>query len=478
MTIRLRLTLLFTALLAAIGLVWCIGMIGGLWFTLDRIAELSVHNKVQVIRDYLRDLDAERRRSGRSLALTSFDALPRAFSDDGMYLQLTTLDGEPLNSSPNLGEERLPLPARAGVSDIALPRVRPDTPPHAVMAAQPLALPGSDQIGWIQAAYPLHHHDQIIARFGLIAAGSWLAFVMLACFVAYAFAGSALRPVAAMTEEVRRMRSADEHWRLRIAHPPKDELDRLGATFNELFEYLATTFEAKRRFVADASHELKTPLTAILGNLRLISARGPNHPEEIPKWANAASREAERLGRLVDSLLVLARAGEGKLTLDRGPVDLAAIVREVATEFQTLAPRVTHTGDAASVWVLGDGDRLKQVVINLVDNAVRATREGGEVHVRTEQDGDRVRLVVEDTGIGMAPEVLPRIFDRFYRVDSARDRVHGGTGLGLAITAAIVEGHQGRIRATSTEGVGSRFEVDLPAGLQERSPGTGLLGKL
>jgi signal transduction histidine kinase len=477
-TIRLRLTLLFTALLAAIGLVWCIGMIGGLWFTLDRIAELGVHNKVQVISDYLRDLDAERRQAGRSLDLASFDALPRAFSDDGMYLQLTAPGGVPLNRSPNLGDERLPLPAQAGISQIVLPRVRPDTPPHAVMASRPLALPGSDRLGWIQAAYPLHRHEQIIARFALIAAGSWLAFVLLACVVAYAFAGSALRPVAAMTEEVRRMRSADQHWRLPIAQPPKDELDRLGATFNELFEYLATTFEAKRRFVADASHELKTPLTAILGNLRLISARGPDHPDEIPKWATAASREAERLGRLVDSLLVLARAGEGKLTLDRGPVDLAAIVREVATEFQTLAPRVAHSGDTAPVWVLGDADRLKQVVINLVDNAVRATREGGEVHIRTEQAGDRVRLVVEDTGIGMAPEVLPRIFDRFYRVDSARDRVHGGTGLGLAITAAIVEGHQGRIRATSTEGVGSRFEVDLPAGLEERSPGTGILGKL
>lgn len=463
MTIRLRLTVLFTSLLAAVGLVWCAGMIVGLWLTLGRIAETGVHDKVHEIGDYLRDLDTERRRTGRSLDLTSFDALPRALSDDGMYLQLTAPDGSPLNRSPNLGEERLPIPRGAGLSRVELKLPRLSGSPRTLMAAQPLTLPERGHMGWIQAAYPLRSHEDTITRFAVWAAASWLVFVTVAALVGYFFAGRALAPVVAMTQEVRRMRATDLHWRLQVAQPPQDEIDRLGATFNELLEYLASVFEAKRRFVADASHELRTPLTAIIGNLRLIRVRGPHHLEEIPAWAEAAGREAERLERLVESLLVLARAGEGHLTLAERPVDLTAVAREVAAEFQALTARLAVEEARQPVWVLGDRDRLKQVTINLVDNAVRATRAGGEIRVRTERVGDRARLVVEDTGIGMAPEVLPRIFDRFYRADPARGRAQGGSGLGLAITAAIVEEHQGHIRVESQEGVGSRFEVDLPA---------------
>ena len=462
MTIRLRLTFLITALLGAVGLLWGVALVGGLWLTLERIAETDVRDKVHVIDDYLVDLDRELRREGRQLALTSFDALPRAFSDDGMFLQLTAPDGAPLNRSPNLGERRLPLPAKPELNTIDLDVGRPGGAREALMAARPLVLPGRGNLGWVLAAYPLERNERTVSRFAAMAAASWLLFVSVAVMLGYYFAGRALAPVVAMTEGVERMRSTELPWRVRINHPPQDEIDRLGATFNALFERLEATFEAKRRFVADASHELKTPLTAILGNLRLIRARGPAHPAEVPGWAEAASREAERLARLVESLLVLAQSSEGQLALERLPVDLAEVAREVVAEFRVLAPRVTLAcGERA--WVIGDRDRLKQVAINLVDNALRATREGGEVEVRVKPGREFVRLIVADTGIGMPPEALPRIFNRFYRVDEARDRAYGGSGLGLAITAALVEDHDGFIDVESTDGVGTRFEVRLPA---------------
>jgi signal transduction histidine kinase len=337
-------------------------------------------------------------------------------------------------------------------------------PRRVLLATLPLTLPERGTLGWVQVAQPLEGQGLTVTRFAVLAGVSWLLFVSAAWALAYFFTGRALAPVVAMTEGVRRMHATDLPWRLPVAQPPQDEIERLGATFNELFERLEIAFDAKRRFVADASHELKSPLTSILGYLRLIRVRGPGHPAEIPAWAEAAARETARLERLVESLLVLARTGEGKLTLERISVDLAAIARQVVAEFEVRTPRVSfHSGDAPA-WILGDPDRLKQIVINLVDNAVRATRDAGEVHVEVTPVGDQVRLVVSDTGVGMGPEVLPRIFDRFYRADAARDRAQGGTGLGLAITAALVEDHQGRIEVTSTEGVGSRFSVTLPTG--------------
>lgn len=463
MTIRLRLTLLFVALMAALGLAWSIALVGGLSLTLARITEQDVRNKVVEIAGYLQDLDAELRQRGRPLALESFDALPRALSDDGMYLQLTALDGHPLNRSPNLGTRRLPLPRGPGVHPIALPLLQPGASAEALMAAQPLTLPGRGTVGWVQAAYPLQGNTRTLTRFAILAFGSWLLMIAAASLAGYLFAGRALAPVAAMTDEVRRMRVTDLPRRLPVPARPLDELGRLAATFNELFEHLESALEAQRRFVADASHELKSPLTAILGHLQLIRRRGPEHPAAIPGWAEAAEREAGRLTRLVEGLLDLARADEGQLAMARARVDLAALAREVAELFAVIAPRVAYHGDGAPAWVVGDRDRLKQVLINLVDNAVRATREGGEVSLETLRVGDRVALVVADSGIGMAPTLRENIFKRFYRADAARDRAHGGSGLGLSITAAIVEAHNGEIDVASELGHGSRFRIELAA---------------
>lgn len=462
MTIRLRLTLFFTALLAVVGLAWGAAQIGGLWLTLGHIAESDVQDKVRVVSEYLKDLDAEERRAGRALDLTSFDALPSAFSDDGMVLQLTAPDGSSLNRSPNLGNRRLPRPERSGLARVELRLSNRGGASRALLVTQPLALSGRGVVGWIQVACPIASHERTVVRFAGLAAGGWLLFVGAAFAVSYFFTGRSLAPVAAMTRAVRRMRSTDQNLRLEVDDPPRDEISRLGATFNDLFERLESLLAAKRRFVADASHELRNPLTAILGNLRLIRVRGPAHPGEVLGWVEAAEREAERLARLVERLLVLTQAEEGRLVLERFPVDLAALAREVAVEFGAVHPRVSYRGGAEAVWVRGDRDRLKQVAINLVSNGIRAVRDGGEVWLGAERAGDRARLFVEDTGVGMAPDVLPRIFDRFYRVDAARDRERGGAGLGLSITEALVKEHQGSISVQSAEGRGTRFEVELP----------------
>lgn len=462
MTIRLRLTLLFVLLLAAVGLAQSVVVFGGFSHTLWSVAVTDVHNKGQQVQDYLRDLESERARAGRALSLSSFDALPRAFSDDGMYIQLTGQDGAVLNKSPNLGSQRLPAPHHAGVEVVDLPLPHLFESPRVMLMSRPLTLGGQPPIAWVQVAYSLQANQRALRQLATLEVAGWTLSIVVAFAAGLFFAGRALRPVASMTAKVQEMQSTDLHRRLETGPPPRDELGQLAATFNDLFDRLEIAFESQQRFVADASHELKSPLTTIRGNLQLLQRRGGDNPEEAKRWTETALKEVDRLTRLVQELLELAKVGEGKMVLSTQPVDLSAVAKDVAHQYEVIAPRVHFEGDGP-VMVLGEADRLRQVLINLVDNAVRATREQGEVTVAAVSEGARVKLIVADTGVGIPKDRLALIFDRFYRVDAARDRSLGGTGLGLSITAAIVQAHQGAIEVASEEGRGTTFTITFPA---------------
>ncbi|HEY9898084.1 MAG TPA: ATP-binding protein [Pantanalinema sp.] len=460
MSIRLRLTLLFVALLAAVGLARSIAVLEGLSNTLHGIALSDAHSRIRQLRDYLALRHAEEHRLGRNLRLDRPEALPRAFSDDGMLLQLTAPDGRILNRSANLRASRLPLPAHAGSRAVSL-SLGGTSPERLLLVSEPLQLGHHGPAGWIQAAYPLDAIDRTTHRMTLVELGVGLASLVLAFAVGYFFAGRALSPVAAITSEVGRLTRRDLHRRLEVGPAPHDEIDRLTLTFNGLFDRLEESFEAQRRFVADASHELRSPLTAIHGHLQLIRRRGDANPEQAKVWLETASREVGRLIRLVNELLDLARAEGQALIAAPAPVELGALAREVALQFQVIAPRI-RAEVGAPLWVRGDEDRLRQVLINLADNAVRATRDGGDVRIEVRREHDSALVVVADTGGGIPPERLERIFDRFYRLDAARGRERGGAGLGLSIAQAIVRAHRGEISVESAPGQGARFTIRLP----------------
>ncbi|MFP5501648.1 MAG: sensor histidine kinase [Candidatus Sericytochromatia bacterium] len=461
MTIRLKLTLLFVLLLASIGVFRVGFVLWGFSETLDQLAQTEATNKVQQMQSYLLELDEDMREDGQRVRLRSQAALPRAFSDDGMYLQLTGLDGMVYNKSPNLDTHTLPTPPGEGVTVVEMRQPDHPEPFQAVLVSRRIELPGRGLTVWAQAAHSLEDKQRTLTSLAIVEVGAWAGALLVAFVVGFFFAGRALAPVADMTRQVRDMRSTDLHRRLAVRQPAQDEIDQLGATFNELFDRVETAFEAQRRFVADASHELKSPLTTVRGTLQLLKRRSAQ-TEEARAWTETALREVDRLTRLVNELLELARVGEGRQAMVKQRVDLARVAREVAAQFEAVAPRVRFREAVGQTVVMGDPDRLKQVLINLVDNAVRATREGGEVTLDVAQEGDRACLTVTDSGCGMAPEVLARIFDRFYRVDDARDRGHGGTGLGLSITRAIVAAHDGTIDAQSRLSEGTSFYVRIP----------------
>mgnify|MGYP000017642175 CR=1 FL=1 len=230
--------------------------------------------------------------------------------------------------------------------------------------------------------------------------------------------------------------------------------------------------ERQRAFVADASHELRTPLALIRASAELLR-RHPEEPIAAQQQAvNDIVAESERLTRLVGQLLVLARADAGRLVLNREHLDLTAVARDVVRQ---LGPQAEARGLALTcqadgpVYVRGDEARLREVLLILLDNALKFTGQGGQVTVRVSEASGRARLTVSDTGVGIAPEHLPRIFDRFYRVERTGSQ-DGGAGLGLAIAKSIVEAHEGHIWAESQPGRGSSFHVELPRSNPRRLP--------
>src|SRR5579859_382949 len=264
----------------------------------------------------------------------------------------------------------------------------------------------------------------------------------------------------------------------------RDELTSLASTFNEMLANLEQTYQRQQRFVADASHELRAPITSIRCNLDLL-AKAPDLPAEEAKAALTDARaEADRMGRLVNDLLTLARAdslaqepdakadGYTKNQKSVERVDLDSLMLEVYRQYRaldehdldgekTLGPRLILQ-DIAPAQVRGDADKLKQALLALLENALKYTPSEGTVTLSlTTQDGNAL-LSVCDTGIGISPEDLPHIFERFYRADPARSRDRGGSGLGLAIVKSIIEEHGGSIQVESALGKGSTFRMKLP----------------
>lgn len=280
----------------------------------------------------------------------------------------------------------------------------------------------------------------------------------------YLLAGRAIRPVAAVTETANTIARSRDFAR-RVPEPPRqDELGRLAATFNTMLASLHEAYQAQQRFVADASHELRAPLTAIQANLELVRLHPEMPASERDEAIAEASREAERLARLVADLLALARADAGA-PLHRWRVELDRVLLEAFAEARRLTRgQRLEIGHLEPAMITGDPDRLKQLVLILLDNAIKYTPDGGQVTLELQHNGTIAEILVRDTGIGIAPEDLPHVFERFYRADPARSRDPGGTGLGLPIARWIVEQHGGQITLTSRPGEGTTARVCLPLG--------------
>lgn len=280
-------------------------------------------------------------------------------------------------------------------------------------------------------------------------------------------AGRAMRPVERLMDEVEEVTDGRSLHR-RVAVPTAgDELSRLAVTLNAMFSRLEASFANLRRFTADASHELKTPLMVLRVGVERALVH-PGTPPEVLESLDVTLEQLNQLNELVDSLLTLARADEGRAPLSLEVRDLGALMMDVAETAEMLGEqhglRVDVKVPPHPVELPVDPHRMHQLLLNLVTNAVKYTPAGGSVGIALEETGDEVRITVRDTGIGIASVDLPHIFDRFWRADPARSRTgdRPGVGLGLAITKWIAEAHGGTITVQSRPGRGSVFMVSLP----------------
>jgi len=272
----------------------------------------------------------------------------------------------------------------------------------------------------------------------------------------------ALKPVDKITQTAREIGESDLSRRINVN--TKDELGRLAATLNEMIGRLEKAFQHQKQFTSDASHELRTPL-AVIEAESTLALQKERPPSDYRQSLEIVSREAKQMSSLIDQLLTLARADAGKEQWNFTEVDLGKLITDLSIDVEVLCQEKGlgfQLGQPQDLVVKGDEARLRELFMNLLDNAIRYTPAPGTVSLSLRREGQMAVVAITDTGIGIPAEAIPFIFERFYRVDKSRSRAEGGSGLGLAICRHIAEAHGGRIEVESQVGAGSTFSVWLP----------------
>jgi two-component system, OmpR family, sensor kinase len=456
-SIRTRLTLWYTSLVAAIFLVLGGAAYGLLSYNLSQDVDSSLSGVARVMAEQARRGDtafpppeideAFRRFFGFSPWERFFDILP------------------PGRLAPPSGAGRLPLTQKAGQNAAAgLPTYETfhGLASHPVRVLTYPVIESGRVVNLVQVGMSLEISEKARRRFLLTMAAVFPIGLFLAGGGGWLLARRALGPVDRMVETARRISA--EHLAARLQDAGgNDELSRLAKTLNEMLERLDTSFTQIRQFSADASHELQTPLTILKGEIE-VALRNPRTPEEYEDVLRSALEEIDRVARLVDGLLLLARADAGVLRLDLQPVDLSRVVEDVFGQAVVLSEKSgvqLIRRDTQPIFIRGDYDRVRRLVLNLVDNAIKYTPPGGQVAISLGREGGNAALRIEDTGVGIPPEEQEKIFQRFYRTSEGRTR-NQGSGLGLCIAGSIAAAHGGEIRLQSVPGQGSTFTVLLP----------------
>jgi two-component system OmpR family sensor kinase len=458
MSIRLRLTLWYTGLLAISLLVFDLLVYSALSSILTAAIDERLAAQAQ---DVIAQIEAENDPvaiilSGRA-KLPPIDVFGSQF-----YIQIAQLNGQVVQRSDNLRGQTLPVSPGGGGSS-GQQGITVDTAQGVRLRvlSRPIVLAGR-LAGTIQVAQSQAPADDALLATRRVLATVSVSLLLLAAVGGAFLARTALRPIQAITATTRQITQAQDLEQRIPVSVPTDELGRLTETINEMLARLEELFKAQQRLVADVSHELRTPLTTIQGNLDLLRLGATEDPTARASALRAIADETVRMRRLVNDLLLLAQADAG-LKLHRQPVEMDTLLLDVYRQAQVMAQGVTvRLGAEDQAMVSGDGDRLRQLLLNLVDNALKHTPSGrGLVTLTLRRAGGWVQVGVEDNGSGIRPEDLPHIFQRFYRSDPSRSRP-GGSGLGLAIAQWVAEAHGGRIEVESQVGKGSTFTLWLP----------------
>jgi heavy metal sensor kinase len=317
----------------------------------------------------------------------------------------------------------------------------------------------------VQVASPLHEALEAMNAFALMLVFAVPVLLAIAMAGGYWLSKRALDPVGQIASAAQRISIENLAERLPVANTG-DQLQRLSQTLNQMFSRLESSVRGIKQFTADASHELRAPIALIRTTAEVAVQNRKREAGEYLAALDDVLAESERTSQVVESLMLLARADAEKEPIERAPVDLCNTVRVAAEQGEKLA-RSRHVQFSAHVppgplRICADAEAIRRAVLVLIDNAVKYSNPGGHVSASVGVDGTDAVVSVADTGMGISPEDLPHIFDRFWRADKARSRSHGGAGLGLSIARWIADVHRGSIEVESTVGQGSVFRLRIP----------------
>jgi len=452
MSLRLRLTLLYTSLLGGVLLIF-----GSLVYSLVDVLLLDqVDSSLTLAANELTDrlrVNAAYRFDSRSLSDFQFA--------ENLMLQVWDADQTlQISHPPGLFT---PLDEQGRMSGVPVFRSAPGNNSARVrVLSVPLAT-ARGPVGTLQVGINLAIIDAALSILSTVLVVLSIVVMLISGLATWLITRQALAPLQSVTQVATQITRADDlQRRIPFEGQGNDEVGQLIQAFNQTLERLENLFNAQRRFLADVSHELRTPLTVIKGNIGLMRRFGNLDEESL----EGIETEVDRLTRLVSDLLLLAQAESSRLPLLVTNIDLDTLVLEAFQQMHTLAGERINLRllEIDQIQVRGDRDRLKQVLVNLIGNAINYSPAGSQVTMALTKAGDHARIEVSDTGPGIPQEDLPHIFERFYRGEKSRRRTVGsGFGLGLSIVYWIVQNHQGTIEVRSTEGQGTTFIILLPA---------------
>jgi signal transduction histidine kinase len=453
MPLRWRLTIIYTTLVGGILLLFGVVVYALVSVTLinqlDEILTQTVNDLVEV--SHVNEL-------GELSVIT----LPSMDLTANVYIQIWNRENKLSISSPNISRLENSLDPIGLQTKLPIYRDSRIGKAHLRVVSVPLQVDGR-KVGVVQVGASMALIDATQQALFIVLILTAIAAMTIAGCAGYLSTSQSLAPLQTVTETALQITRADDLSR-RIPYPvdQTDEVGQLIHAFNQTLSRMEGLFNAQRRFMADVSHELRTPLTVIKGNVSLLRKMGRPDEESLSNIEN----EVDRLTRLVGDLLLLAQAESGKLSLDLQPVELDTVLLEVYQQMRLLAgDRLKlRLREIDQVIVQGDRDRLKQVLLNLIGNAIKYTPSGGVIDLSLSKVGEQARLIVSDNGPGIPPQDLPYIFDRFFRAEKSRTRSRSDSsfGLGLSIANWIVRNHKGRIEVNSREGEGTTFCVWLP----------------
>jgi len=461
MTIRRRLTLWYAMLLAIIIVLFGAITFGVMRFTMIENIDSALSETASLVA-----------RNSQVFPVQQFGAPSRIeieladldlFRASTVYVQAWEIvDGVPVfkQSSANLANVNVPLdPDALGSDTDRFSNVTVQGVDLRVLT-RPIVTSGDRVVGNIQVAGDLATVNRATEALLLVMVVSCAVAIIGALLLSLWFSYRALKPIEEITHAASSIAGTNDLSTRLDWNGPQDELGRLTSVFNQMMDRIEHMFSVQQRFIADISHELRTPLTTIQGNVDIVKRYGMDDSS-----LEALESESQRMTRLVNELLMLARADFGGLSVDLYPLDLDTLVTDAYESAQFLATerdlkiRLAHL---EPVRIKGNTDRLMQLMSNLTTNAVKFTPDGGTITIGLEHIEDKAVLWVKDTGVGIEAENLNRVFDRFYQTDPARTHTGGGFGLGLSIARWIAEAHGGSIHVTSQPGQGTTFTVRFP----------------